>query len=130
MLRLSFLILALLPACQQDQTVSGFAAPGQTWVLQELDGAPFAARATLVFPEAGKIAGQAPCNRYSGTQKAPYPWFETGPIVATEMACPDLDKEVRFFQALENMSLVEVSGNTLILSNDKGDQMVFAADPG
>jgi len=128
MLRLSFLILALLPACQQDQTVSGFAAPGQTWVLQELNGAPFTARATLVFPEQGKIIGQAPCNCYSGTQKAPYPWFEAGPITATERACPDLDKEAQFFQALANLSLVDGSGNSLILSDDKGDQMVFAAE--
>ncbi|MEM9580800.1 MAG: META domain-containing protein [Pseudomonadota bacterium] len=44
------------------------------------------------------------------------------------MACPDLAQETLYFDALERMSLVEVQGDTLILSNDTGEQMVFRAE--
>lgn len=116
----------LLSACK-DETISGYADPEAVWELTELNGTSFEARATMSFPEQGKITGQAPCNRYFGAQKAPYPWFETGPIAATKMACPDLEAETQFFAALEKMNQSEALGSTLILSNDKGDEMVFKA---
>jgi heat shock protein HslJ len=43
------------------------------------------------------------------------------------MACPDLAAETTFFATLENMTLSEASGDTLILSNPDGRQMVFVA---
>lgn len=115
----------LLCACAADETISGYAGVGSAWQLTALDGAPWTASGTLEFPEAGRIAGQAPCNRYFATQTAPYPWFDSGPVGASRMACPDLDAETDFFAALEAMTLSEVTGNTLILSNDAGREMVF-----
>lgn len=122
---LSYLSFAVA-ACS-DETLSAFADGGQTFALQEIDGIPFPAQATLTFPEPGHIAGSAPCNSYAGTLTAPYPWFETGPIAATKRACPDLAQETLFFTALSEMQLAEVSGNVLILSNDAGRQMLFEA---
>ena len=75
--------------------------------------------------QTGKISGQAPCNRYFATQSTPYPWFEAGPIGATRMACASLSADTVFFTALSDMTLAEVVGDTLILSNDKGREMVF-----
>lgn len=118
----------LLSACK-DETISGYADAGATWSLVELDSAAFPASTTLSFPEKGRIAGQAPCNSYSGTQSAPYPWFETGPILSTKRACPDLNAETAFFAALSEMSIAEVSGSTLILSNEAGREMVFTSLP-
>lgn len=118
----------LLSACK-DETISGYADAGAVWSLVELDGTAFPASATLSFPEKGRIAGQAPCNTYSGTQTAPYPWFETGPILSTKRACPDLNAETAFFAALSVMSIAEVSGGTLILSNEAGREMVFTSAP-
>lgn len=115
----------LLTSCQKDETVTGYGAADKIWVLQSLDGQAFAARAELTFPAPGEIAGRAPCNRFHSTQTAPYPWFKPGPIVATEMACPALSAETAFLAALGDMTLVEVAGDTLILSNDAGRQMVF-----
>lgn len=114
-----------LAGCKKDETLSGYGAAEATWELAELDGAPFQARATLTFPEEGKLAGQAPCNRYFADQMAPYPWFKSGPIGATRMACPEMDAEQVFFDSLGAMTLSEVSGDTLILSNDDGREMVF-----
>lgn len=121
------LALSLLGYCK-DETVSGYAGTKTTWLLQSINDAPFPARATLTFPEEGRIAGQAPCNRYFAAQTVPYPWFEIGPIGSTKRACPDLDAEAKFFQAMSTMTLAEVAGDTLILSTQEGGQMVFKAN--
>ena len=45
----------------------------------------------------------------------------------TRMACDGLAAESHFLQALQDMTLSEVSGNTLILSNIAGREMLFTA---
>jgi len=123
----ALLVVLSLAACRDDETVAAYGGAGQNWHLLEIDGKPFTSRATVTFPEAGKIAGQAPCNSYSGAMTAPYPWFETGPLAATRAACPDLAAERQFFAALGEMTLSEVSGKTMILNNQTGGEMVFEA---
>ena len=117
-----------LGGCTQDETLAAYGGADRDWVLHSIDGAEFAANATMQLGEAGAIGGSAPCNRWFSTQSAPYPWFALGPIGATKRACPDLEAERRFFDALGQMSLSEVSGNVLILSNDEGGEMVFRAE--
>ena len=116
-----------LTACIGDETVAGYGGADRIWILEELDGAPFTARATLHFPETGMIAGEAPCNRYSGVMTTPYPWFAATRVVSTRMACADLDAEAKFLDALADMNLSEVLGDVMILSNDAGREMVFKA---
>jgi len=111
---LGLLSLIALTACQQDESVSKFAVA-------------FTSRATIAFPKEGEVVGQAPCNRYFATQTVPYPWFALSGIGATRMACPELEAESAFFAALEDMSLVEIVGPTLILTNEAGREMVFEA---
>ena len=125
---LSLSVLALFAACK-DETLSGYTPEETTWILESLNGTPFDANATVIFPEKGKIAGKAPCNSFSARQSGPYPWFSVEAIAATKMACPQLGEETQFFNALQSMTLSEVSGDTLILSNDAGQQMVFRAVP-
>lgn len=122
---LAFTLLSLIPACQADETLRAYGAADRVWALSEIDGQPFAARATLTFSEEGAISGKAPCNRYSASMTVPYPWFEAGPIRSTKMACPDLTAEAQFFEALDAMTLSEVLGNVLILSTPEGRKMVF-----
>lgn len=119
--------LPLLAACRGDETVAAYGGAGTVWVLQELDGSGFGSRATLTFPEAGQIKGNAPCNSYSGAMTVPYPWFETGPLAVTERACPEMAAETAFLAALQSMALSEVSGPLLVLSNEAGREMVFTA---
>ena len=113
--------------CRADESVAAYGGGDRTWVLQSIDGAVFEARATLLFAEDGGISGQAPCNRYFGKQTAPYPWFEVKGVGSTKMACPDLKAEDLYFTSLSAMTLSEVSGDVLVLSNDQGREMVFAA---
>lgn len=120
------LLLALI-ACRPDETVRAYGGADRVWALKELGGATFPAEATLTFPKEGEIAGQGPCNRYFGAMKAPYPWFDAGPIGSTRMACPNLPAETAFLKALEAATLSEVAGDTLILSNTEGLEMVFKA---
>lgn len=116
----------LVAACA-DETVSGYADPDAVYVLEEIDGSGFEARATIEFPEKGRASGGAPCNSWSAAQSAPYPWFELGPISATERACADLKAEQTFFEALQAMTLAEVQGEVLILSSYQGREMLFRA---
>lgn len=128
MLRLVIALCLVLPlaACAPDETVTSYGGD-RLWTLTEIDDAPFPSRATIRFGEEGKVSGNAPCNRYFTTQTAPYPWLELAPIGATKMACPDLAAETAYFTALAAMTLVEVNGDVMILSNEAGRKMVFSA---
>lgn len=122
------LVLALLFSFfgrEKDETISGFVSPETTWHLVELNGQSFDHEATLAFPEPGVISGNGPCNAFSTTQIAPYPWFEVTAVLATKMACPLIAEEQDFFLALENAAYAEEAGDTLILSNDTGPTLVF-----
>ncbi|MFT4742823.1 MAG: heat shock protein HslJ [Yoonia sp.] len=121
------LAFIMTTACQADESITAFAGNVTAFTLRSIDGVTFAARATIDVSEAGKITGYGPCNRYFANQTAPYPWFSTGPIESTRMACPDLTAEAQFFDALRAMTLVEVLGGTLILSDDNGREMLFQA---
>ena len=125
-MRALFTLLALA-ACNSDETLTAYADGVTVFALETLNGAPFTARATIDISEPGRVTGQAPCNRYFAAQTAPYPWFKLGPVGATKMACPDLNQEGAFLRALSQMTLSEIAGSTLILSNDAGQEMVFQA---
>ena len=121
------LTLIMTTACQADESVTAFTDRAVKFVLQSINGAKFGATATIDLSVAGKITGHGPCNLYLFNQTAPYPWFSVGPIVSTRKACPSLHAEKIFFEALRTMTLVEVLGGTLILSNAKGSEMLFQA---
>lgn len=125
---LCLLALTLALTACKDETLSGYAPENTTWIWQELDGAPAPAPATLKLGP-GRISGRAPCNSYSARQTVPYPWFKLVGIAATKMACPELAAEAAYFKALEEMTLSEVSGDLLLLSNDAGREMLFVASP-
>jgi heat shock protein HslJ len=118
---------ALLAACR-NETLTGYGAADKTWILSTLNQEPFAARATLSFPEAGKLSGQAPCNSYQGEQTAPYPWFQADALITTRMICPDQPAEDIYLQTLAEMTEAEVAGDVLILRNEAGLEMVFTPE--
>jgi len=74
------------------------------------------------------VAGAMPRNFLSGALTVPLPWFGVEGVAATKRACPELAEEAAFFAALERMTLAEVAGSVLILSNDAGEEMVFRAE--
>lgn len=128
MLRALVALPLLISACQPDQTASAYADPLATYRLLEIDAAAVSFAATLRFPSASQISGQGPCNSYGAELSAPYPWFALGKFTATERACPDLETEQKFFNALSTMAFAEISGPVLVLTNDAGREMVFSSE--
>lgn len=98
------------------------------FTLKKVNGSAIDYSANIRFLPDGKVAGSAPCNRYFSVNKVPYPWFELGPIGSTKMACPELQHESAFLKALARMTLAEVSGNVLLLSNDADESLEFRND--
>ena len=119
-------ILSVLMLGCSDETISGYADHTAVYGLVELNGEPVTSDATVTFPTEGRAEGTVPCNAWSANQTAPYPWIELGPIAATRRGCPELAFESRFFEALTNVSLAEVSGPLLVLLGDEVE-MVFRA---
>lgn len=122
------LLLFLIPtlAACQDETISGYAGGADhVWSLTQTSYGEAPKGVTLVFERNGTFSGQAPCNRYFGRSTVPYPWFESGPIGATRMACSALDQEQAYFAALTGVRLAEVSGRVLILSDSGGASLTF-----
>lgn len=121
-------LLASIPACQADETVARYGAAGRLWELQTLNGGAFSERATLEFEPGGPVSGHAPCNQFSTTNTVPYPWFELSAIAATRMACPELEAETAYLEALARMTQSEVNQGTLYLRNDDGEELVFTTN--
>ncbi len=121
----TLLIASLLLSACADETISGQVDTTDIWKLQSMNAEPVTENITLTFPQKGEIAGQAPCNRYSASQKAPLPWFEIGPVRATRMACAALALEQRYFEMLADMTLIERKAESLLLTNDAGQSLLF-----
>lgn len=94
------------------------------WTLVSLDGTAFAARTTLRLEDEGKLAGQAPCNRYFGQVTGTLPEFRPGAIGATRMACDDLALESDYFTALQAVDRATLSVDELHLSGG-GHVLIF-----
>lgn len=118
----------ILANCAGDETVVAYGAADKVWRLVEIDDNAIDYTATLTFPEPGRLTGRAACNSFSTSMTTPYPWFETGPIATTRAICPEIKQEQTFLEALSEMTLSEVLGDTLILSTPEGRSMVFKAD--
>lgn len=102
---------------------------GNEWHLTVLNGeaivldtilnkAPF-----LVFDkENGRVTGRGGCNGFGGNFSIKEDGkIELSQMIATLMACPNLDLEQRFFEVLKNVKSYSINGNTLILKNDSGE---------
>ncbi len=79
--------------------------PGTEWVLTDLAGTPAlpGGKATLAFPEAGRVAGNGSCNRFTGSVVISGDTLKMGPLASTRMACVDNDvskQEDAYFKAL------------------------------
>jgi heat shock protein HslJ len=99
---------------------------GTSWVLQDLGGAGVidAARATLEFPEAGRVAGRGSCNRFFGSVEISDDRISFSQLGSTEMACigAAMDQEIKYLKALqsaERYTLAERSLQIYVKGMDK-----------
>ncbi len=92
---------------------------GTSWRLENLAGAAVlaGAAATLEFPEAGRVAGNASCNRFFGSLEVAGDTLSFGAIGTTRRACAEEvnEQERRFLAALEAAERFEIDGGQLLL---------------
>jgi heat shock protein HslJ len=89
-----------------------------------------AATITLEFTKDGRLHGSAGCNRYFGGYE-----FDAGNSLSigntgsTMMMCSDeiMSWEVRYLQALENISSYRIDDNRLILFTEEGQEALVLA---
>jgi heat shock protein HslJ len=79
------------PKASKPKTSSTVSLPGTDWVLVDLAGTPAlpGGKATLAFPDVGRVAGNASCNRFTGTILFTGEAIKIGPLASTRMACAD-----------------------------------------
>ena len=92
---------------------------GTRWTLEDLGGAGVIdeARATLEFPEPGKVAGSGSCNRFFGTVSIDGNAIAISPLGTTRMACAEVVamQEVNYIRALQSAERYVLQGTTLLI---------------
>ena len=115
-------LFTVLTACAIPAGPAAPPAPslvGTEWRLEDLAGRGVLdrAEATLVFPEAGRVAGSGSCNRFFGSVTLEQDRIGFGQMGATRMACIGAigDQENRYLAALQQAERFEVRGTTLLI---------------
>jgi heat shock protein HslJ len=93
---------------------------GTEWILQDLAGTPVLpnVKATLVFPGAGRAAGNASCNRFTASAGISGDTIEFGTLASTRMACADnavSSQETEYLKALAAARRFELKDSTLLI---------------
>lgn len=121
--------LSLLTACasgQSDAAPDPSALVGKTYLSTSVTGPeiPGGGPLELSFPQAGRIAGTAGCNRHMGEVSFDGDTMTPSQLAATMMACPGprADADAWLSALLDGPLTWEVSGDKLTLS--RGDQTV------
>lgn len=120
---LALLIALALSACvaSADETALAPDFSRMDWILAEVDGKNPGWTAMINLGEApensaGRISGQAPCNRYFGPVVRAGDSFRPGAIASTQMACLHLEGEGEFFAILGGITKAEQGPGMLTLS--------------
>jgi copper homeostasis protein (lipoprotein) len=93
------------------------------WRLIELRGKPVVTpkeqqREThmILKEQENRVTGHGGCNSFFGTYELNGSTIRFSGIGSTKMACPNLDDESAFFQALEQANIFTMKGDTLSLN--------------
>lgn len=126
MTRMTLIAVFALSACvaTADETALAPDFSKMDWQLVEVDGKAPGWSATINLGEAGRISGQAPCNRYFGPVTRAGDSFVPGMIASTEMACLHMQGESEFFALLAGVTHAEQMPGMLVLKG-VGHQMRF-----
>lgn len=100
---------------------------GTEWTLQDLAGTPALpnVKATLAFPESGRVAGNGSCNRFTGSAEISGDTIKFGMLASTRMACMDngvSSQETQYLKALQAAKRFELEDSTLLIYADGYDQ--------
>lgn len=108
------------------------ASPAGSWTVAALMGSPVAVppESTLTLHPDGAVSGNGGCNRFTGTAAIDGEAIAFGPLAATRMACapPAMEREQRYFEALEAAERWRLDGGRLVLEGGSGT-VVLEAEP-
>jgi heat shock protein HslJ len=96
---------------------------GTEWRLEDLGGAGIIdnSQATLVFPEAGRVAGNGSCNRFTGSLTLSGETMKISPLASTRMACAAeavSNQEMKYLKALEGAMRYEWKDPYLLIYSE------------
>jgi len=103
----------------------------QNWVVIEMRGVPVQQSggrrdAHIVFEVADKrFTGNGGCNQINGNYTLDKNEIKFTDVIATKMACNDIEFENAFLSTLGNIDRYEVNGNDLLLKNRKETLLVL-----
>lgn len=125
-MRVALLALGLAVACARGLPVDGGAGlVGTSWRLVAIDGKPVLddSKATLRFPEKGRVAGNGSCNRFSGTVAFDGDAISVGGLGVTRMACapPIMRQEDAYLRALEAATRVRGEDGRLVIEGREAE---------
>lgn len=82
---------------------------------------------TVGFDEAGRIFGYSGLNRFFGKAEIKDGAIKVEPLASTRMggSREALIREDQYLTLLKSMTKIEKKGKELILSNEKGEQLIF-----
>jgi heat shock protein HslJ len=99
------------------------------WVLEKIAGVELdSLRPQMEINVAkSKLSGKGFCNRIMGSvKKLTDTELEFGEILSTRMACPAMDKEAKYTEALNNTKFYNLENNRLtLLSVEKNELLVY-----
>lgn len=92
---------------------------GTSWQLEDLGGTGVLDRvqATLAFTDAGRVAGNASCNRFFGAVELSGASISFGALGSTRMSCSEavMRQERRYLRALEGAERFTLDGSVLFI---------------
>jgi heat shock protein HslJ len=96
---------------------------GTEWTLRDVAGTPALAapQATIQFPEAGRVAGNGSCNRFTGSVEISGLNLKFGPLASTRMACMDNvvgGQEAHYLKALGAATRYAMENGDLLIYCD------------
>ncbi len=115
-----------LPGCAGDpaRLLAG------DWVVTSLDDTPLpkGADVTMTF-DAGRVAGLAACNRYTGSYTLTGEGLSFGPMAGTRMACPSplMETESAVFAAFARITQFDIGPDGALLLKSDESTTLFTA---
>ena len=101
---------------------------GTTWRLEGLPDTPVvdSAAPTLEFPSEGQVAGNASCNRFTGTVTIAGAAITFGPQAVTRMACPEavMSQESAYLEALAKAERFRTEGPFLYIYSEGREEPI------
>jgi heat shock protein HslJ len=109
---------------------------GKKWVLQSIGGEAISVAENQPAPfiqfvpqgEANIASGNAGCNSFNGTYEIGSGELSFGNLASTMMACPQMELEGRFHQALGQVNRFAIGSDRLILYSSNVEVAQFVSE--